>query len=244
MSFLEEMKERFAELLRQEGISLNEVTEVISSHPLTSEEAIGRPERSDYPLFKGKEVMIEAKFRDCRGQAFTDMPRSFSASLEEILSLPLDRNDNRAVFIASLNAVMRHLNLIEKTIHCRNEEPGLCARQLVDYVHKRFGNPRIAFVGLQPAMVSALAEHFPIRVTDLDRDNVGQVKCGMKIEDSSATREIIDWGDVVLATGSTAVNDTLLSIMGDKKKPVVFYGVTASGVAHLAGLERFCPFGH
>ena len=187
--------------------------------------------------------MIEARFRGCRGQAFTDMPRSFSATLEEILLLPLDRNDNRAIFVASLNAVMRHLNLIEKTIHCRDEEPRLCAGQLVEYVHKRFGNPRIAFIGLQPAMVSALAEHFPIRVTDLDQDNVGRVKCGVKIEDVNATREIIDWSDIVLATGTTAVNGTLPSIVCDEK-PVIFYGVTISGIAKIAGMEQFCACGH
>lgn len=243
MSFLNEIKQRFVEHLRNEGVSLNEVTEVISSRPLTPEEAIGRPERDDFPLLKGKEFMIEARFRGCSGQAFTDMPRSFTATLGEILSLSTDRNDHRAILIASLNAVMRYLNRIEKTIHCRNEEPRLCAERLVEYVRTRFGNPRIAFIGLQPAMVSALAKHFRIRVTDLNPENVGQVKGGVKIEDVSATREVLEWSDVVLATGTTAVNDTLSSIVGSEK-PVVFYGVTVSSIAYLAGLERFCPFGH
>lgn len=241
MGFLEEVKEQFIRLLEHEDISLDETTEVISSRPLTAEEAIGRPERGDFPILKGKEFMIEAKFRGCRGQAFTDMPQSYSATLKDILSLPLDCNNRRAIFIASLNSVLRYLNRIEKTVHCRNNEPGLCARKLVEYVSERFGSPRIAFIGLQPAMVSALAERFPIRVTDLDPDNVGQVKCGVKIEDVNATPEIIKWSDVVLATGTTAVNATMPMLSG---KPVVYYGVTISGIACLAGLERFCPFGH
>ncbi|OIQ60555.1 hypothetical protein MOTE_05190 [Moorella thermoacetica] len=242
MQFLEGIREKFYRLVKEKHLTGEEEIQVVSARPLTPEEAIGRPERRDFPLLKGKETMIQAAFKDACGQAYTDMPGNYQGTLKEILALPLRNNYERAIFIASLNAVMRHLELVDKTVHCRDQEPGRCAARLVEYVRERFGNPRIAFIGLQPAMVASLAGHFPIRVTDLDPDNVGQRKGGVMIEDARHTGEIIAWSDLVLATGTTAVNDTLATIVG--RKPVVFYGVTVSGIARLAGYEQYCTFGH
>jgi len=87
---------------------LDDTVKVISSRPLTPEEAIGRPDRTDYPILKGKEFMIEATFRDAKGQAFTDMPGNFQSTLQDILDLELKDNFERAVFIAGFNAVMRY----------------------------------------------------------------------------------------------------------------------------------------
>lgn len=242
MEFLENIREKFCRLVKDKLLTDEEEVQVISARPLTPEEAIGRPERQDFPILKGKEFMIQANFKDSSGQAYTDMPGNYHGTLREILEMPLRNNYERAIFIATLNAVMRHLKLVDKTIHCRGQEPGWCATRLVEYVREYFGNPRIAFIGLQPAMVTSLVGQFPIRVTDLDPDNVGQHKCGVMIEDAQHTEEIIDWSDLVLATGTTAVNDTLLGLIG--KKPVIFYGVTISGIACLTGYERYCPFGH
>ncbi|QGP93943.1 hypothetical protein MGLY_33680 [Neomoorella glycerini] len=242
MQFLEGIREKFYGLVKDRHLTGEEEIQVISARPLTPEEAIGRPERQDFPLLKGKEFMIQANFKDACGQAYTDMPGNYQGTLKEVLALPLRNNYERAVFIATLNAVMRHLKLVDKTVHCRDQEPAQCASRLVEYVRERFGNPRIAFIGLQPAMVASLAGHFPIRVTDLDPDNVGQRKGGVMIEDARHTEEIIEWSELVLATGTTAVNDTLAAIMG--RKPIVFYGVTISGIACLAGYEQYCSFGH
>ncbi|MGI9862475.1 DUF364 domain-containing protein [Moorella naiadis] len=242
MPLLEGIKEKFSQLIEAWHLTGEEEVQVVSARPLTPEEAIGRPERQDFPLLKGKEVMLQATFKDAVGQAFTDMPGNYQGTVKGVLALPLRNNYERAIFIATLNAVMRHLKLVDKTIHCRDQEPGRCAASLVEYVRERFGNPRIAFICLQPAMVASLAGHFPIRVTDLDPDNVGQRKGGVMIEDARHTGEIIDWSDLVLATGTTAVNDTLAAIVG--RKPVVFYGVTIAGIAHLAGYEQYCFCGH
>ncbi|BCV21662.1 Rossmann-like domain-containing protein [Moorella sp. Hama-1] len=242
MQFLEGIREKFGRLVKVSHLTGEEEIQVVSARPLTPEEAIGRPERQDFPLLKGKETMIQANFKEACGQAYTDMPGNYQGTLKEVLALPLRNNYERAIFIATLNAVMRHLKLVDKTIHCRDQEPGRCAACLVEYVRERFGTPRIAFIGLQPAMVASLAGHFPIRVTDLDPDNVGQRKGGVMIEDARHTEEIIAWSDLVLATGTTAVNDTLAAIVG--RKPVIFYGVTISGIACLAGYEQYCSFGH
>lgn len=241
MAFLEDIREKFSQVATANGL-LREEIQVVQARPLTPEEAIGRPERDDFPLLKGKEVMMEALFLGARGQAFTDMPGNFQGTVEDVLALPLKNNFERAVFVATLNAVMRYLKLVDKTVHCRDKEPGQCALQLVTYVRERFGYPRIAFIGLQPAMVTNLADHFPLRVVDLDPDNIGQRKGKAIVEDASCTPEILDWCDVIIATGTTVVNDTLSPLLG--RKPVIFYGVTIAGIAHLAGFERYCFCGH
>ena len=186
--------------------------------------------------------MFQANFRGSLGQAFTDMSENYSGNLREILAMPLGNNFKRAVFIATLNAVLRYLNYISRTIHCQDKEPAECAVHLVDYIKERFGNPCIAFIGMQPAMVEALAAHFKIRVVDLDPDNVGQKRCGVLIEDAAHTKEILSWADLILATGTTVVNDTLTPLL--MEKPIIFYGVTIAGVAYLKRYEQYCFCGH
>ncbi len=241
MDFYNDIKERFFNLIKEKDLMSSKV-EVVSARTLTPQEVIGKPERDDFPLLKGKEVMLQADFKGSLGQAFTDMPGNYSGSLREILTMSLGNNFKRAVFIATLNAVLRYLNYISKTVHCKDKEPGECAAHLVDYIKERFGNPRIAFIGMQPAMVEALAAHFKIRVVDLDPDNIGRKRCGVLIEDAAHTKEILSWADVILATGTTVVNDTLTSLL--MEKPIIFYGVTIAGVAYLKGYEQYCFCGH
>ncbi|GAI33155.1 unnamed protein product, partial [marine sediment metagenome] len=57
-----------------------------TARTLTPQEVIGKPERDDFPLLKGKEVMLQADFKGSLGQAFTDMPGNYSGSLREILA--------------------------------------------------------------------------------------------------------------------------------------------------------------
>ncbi len=240
-NFYDDIRERFFNLIKEKNLMSQEV-EVVSARPLTPQEVIGKPERDDFPLLKGKEVMIQADFKGSLGQAFTDMPGNYSGTLKEIFDMFLDNDFKRAVFISTLNAVLRYLNYISKTVHCRDKEPAECAAHLVNYIKERFGNPRIAFIGMQPAMVEALAAHFKIKVTDLDPNNVGQQKCGVLIEDVAHTKEILSWADLIIATGTTAVNNTLPSLL--IKKSIIFYGVTIVGIAYLKGYEQYCFCGH
>lgn len=228
-----------AELAKMAGAMLGETIKVVSARPLSPEEAIGKPDRTDFPILKGKEVMVEAVFRDSRAHAFTDMPGNFEGSLQDILELELKDNLERAVFIASFNAVMRHSGRADHTIHCRDKEPRTCAEQLPDFIRERFGAPKIAFIGYQPAMIETLAKTFSLRVVDLDKDNIGAERFGLVIEGPEGTEEILAWGDIVVATGSTCVNGTLPSLLGEK--PVVFYGITGAGPAALHGYLRYCP---
>jgi uncharacterized protein (DUF4213/DUF364 family) len=155
--------------------------------------------------------------------------------------MDLNNNFRRGIFIASLNAVTRYLGLADKTIHCKDKAPRECAAELVDYIKENYGQPKIAMVGFQPRMVEALAKQFEIRVTDMDQENIGQEKFGVKIDDPARTKENLEWCDIALVTGTTIVNDTIDQFL--IAKPVIFYGATIAGAAELQGLNRFCPLG-
>lgn len=230
------------ELERMTDHMSDESVQVVSARPLSPEEAIGRPDRTDFPLQKGKEVMIQATFKGTRAQAFTDQPGHFQGTIKEIANLGLQNNFERAVFIATFNAVMRHFGRASNTVHCKDGEPKACAEQLPDFVRERFGTPKIAFIGYQPAMIEKLSQVFSLRVIDLDPDNIGSTRFGLAIEGPEKTEEALLWGDVILATGSTSVNATIASFL--VKKPVVFYGVTIAGPAALYGYVRYCPCSH
>jgi hypothetical protein len=233
------IKKEFVKLINENGLQGEEV--IIRATPLSPQQAIGNPEDKDYPLVVGVERLMQAEFRGSLGQAFTDMYGDFSGRLSDIVAMDLGNNFRRAIFISSLNAVMKNLGLITLTVHCKNNQPRECSYELVRYIQKNYGQPRVAMVGFQPRMVEALAKRFELQVTDMDQDNIGKEKFGIKIYDPSHTEENLNWCDIALVTGTTIVNNTIDQFR--ISKPVVFYGITISGAAKLLGLNHFCPLG-
>jgi len=236
----EELKKSAFDLWKEEGL-LSERIE-IRTRALTTTQAIGNPEHQDFPIQKGKEKLMQALFMDARGQAFTDMYGDYEGTLEQVLHLPMENNHQRAVFVASLNAVLRYLGRIEGSIHCRDEEPVTCGKTLVPYLKDRYAGAKITQVGFQPRMVENLAPAHPLRVLDMDPDNIGTQKFGVTIEHPDNTEDAVHWADLLLVTGTTLVNGTITPLLN--KKPIIFYGTTVAGAAHLMGWERFCPCGH
>jgi uncharacterized protein (DUF4213/DUF364 family) len=245
-SFIERSRQAFAEIVRQQGLQAAAVT--VRAHPLSTEEAIGQPGRRDFPLIKGKERLLEAVVGESRGNAFTDAPREFTGSLAELLALPLDDTRNRGLYIAALNATFRRAGLVGGTVHCRDDDPERCAREIAALVDTRFRWQRVGLIGFNPAIAEALARRVGpdrLRITDLDPENVGSERFGIPIWDGECRfRELIEWADAVLMTGSTFVNGTFDAIreaIERAGKPMVLYGVTAAAMAHLCGFERLCP---
>jgi hypothetical protein len=235
----EKIRKEFLKLIKENGLEGEEV--IVRAATLSTEQAIGNPDDKDYPIVKGMERLMQAEFRGGRGQAFTDRYGNFSGRLADIASMDLNNNFRRAVFVASLNAVMRYLGMIDRTVHCKDNQPRECGQELVNYIGQKYGRPKIAMVGFQPRMVEALAKRFELRVTDMDKENIGREKFGVRIDGPDHTQENLDWCDIAVVTGTTVVNGTIEQFRIDK--PVVFYGITISGAARLAGLNCFCPFG-
>jgi len=235
----DEIKQKARSILEARGLMDQRVR--VEARALSTEEAIGNPEGDDFPLQQGKEKLMQAELNGALGQAFTDRYGDFEGTLEEIFTMPLENNFRRAVFVATLNAALRSSGHADRTIHCHDQGPGLCAADLARHIRERYGEVRIGQVGFQPAMVEALAVAFPLRVLDLDPDNVGTEKRGARIEGADAQEDVIRWADLLLVTGTTLVNGTTGDFLNGK--PVLFYGSTIAGAAALMGWDRFCGRG-
>jgi len=240
------LKTALIDLSEKNGLLESEIN--ITARILTSEEAIGETERKDFPLLQGKEFLMQANFKNALGQAFTDAPSSFKGKLKKILELKLTDNSERALFIATLNAVMRYLGAAEKTIHCKNEEPELCAREIAGTIIDKYGaDIKIGIVGFQPAIIDNFAKSLNtqnVKVIDLDKNNINKKKYGVLIWDGrKMAEELFKISDVIMATGSTVVNGSLsdLIFLAEKyQKPLYLYGTTVAGAGKILNLERLC----
>jgi len=212
---------------------------------LPPESAIGDTADRDYPIWKGKEGIVEARLLGGIGQAFSPAPADFSGELGDVLAMDLAGTDeaalrNRGVFVASVNALCSHLGIADQTVHCRDEGPRQCARDLVSVIGS--GSPddsRITLIGCQPRMIEALSSVYRLRVIDLDPDNIGKSFGGVTVECEENTDEALEWCSIALVTGSTLVNGTIDRFVG-LKCHTVFYGITIAGAAALLRLHRFC----
>ena len=247
-STLEDSKAKLGEILESER--LLEVQVLVSANPLSPEEAIGSPQRRDFPIIEGRERVIEATVLGAKGHAFTDSPRSFCGTLKDILELPLNSNPHRAIFISTLNAVLRHLGEVEGTVHCKDEDPEKCAKEIAEFVLEKWGMVRVGLIGLNPAIADALISAFHaenVAITDLNRQNIGRERSSIEIRDGREENEwLIGQSEVVIVTGTTLVNGTfdhIIKSIRDRNKDYLIYGVTCAGICSLNGLDRICPYG-
>jgi len=206
---------------------------------LSSSEAIGNPEHNDYPITKGKEVMVEAIFQGAKGQAFTDEFENADYTVDDILNINTDSNKKRASFIAALNAVFRHLNICNKTVHCKDDEPKKCADNITSAIGN---NKNVLLVGHQPRFLEAINKHYNIRVMDMDQDNIGSNIDGVIIEPPEVLNDAIKWCDIIFATGSTIVNGTITNFLNQNKE-IIFFGVTISAASTILNLKTYCYCG-
>ncbi len=227
----------FAEIVDKNGIRNSKV--FVNSKVLSKDEAIGKPEHDDYPLLKGRESLVESNYCNSKGAAYSDMCGSYEGLINDIVNMELTNNFKRAIFISTINAVLKHLGLIEKTEHCRNEGPVNCAKKLKDFILSLNSNPKILLIGYQPRFAETLTENFKTRIIDLDTKNIGRTINNVSIESEDRTESAIKWADILFVTSSSFINGTAEKfIVSDKK--VIFYGVSGAGPTHLLDLNRYC----
>lgn len=233
------IKDAFRKILEEENVLEENI--LIVSKTLTPEDAIGVTKRKDFPILTGKEVMLQAEYRGCCGQAFTDAPSVFKGSLKEICDLDLFNDyHSRGIFFASLNAVMKYLKKCDCTVHCKMDGPERCAADMAEYIQKNYIQPKIALIGYQPAMLEILSQKFQVRVLDLNPSNIGEIRSGVMVENGEdACENAIQWADLILCTGSTICNGSIVHFL-NLDKEVLFFGTTLSGTAPLLGVKRIC----
>lgn len=246
MDMLQESRRRFiAELETRHGTKYKDLkAEIVVSSPLSSQEAIGNPDRDDFPILRGKEVLVQAVYRGTAGQAFSADHGSFRGSLKDVLALPLESIFERAVMVATMNAVLRNFGLTGGTVHCKNTGPKECALLTEAWTAEQ-GIDKVGMVGLQPALLEAVVKALgPERVMVSDLAEAGQTRCSIKVLDGLDSTQIFEQCPLILITGSTLVNGTIDSLMETARQHgnrVVFFGTTIAGAAYLLGLERWCP---
>ena len=241
MGVLSETRERFLELCRDAPIDL---ATPVAVKWMTPDEG---------PVRRGREHLVEAVMDGALGQAWTDRPSDWTGTLGDVFSMPLRKASQRAIVVATLNALAGRLGLVARNLRCRHGKPLDCGRELVRQLRTRFeGAARTLVVGYQPGLVEALVESLGpgnIRVLDHDVELVGRTLHGVRIKDGNAPDSIgtdVRWCDLMLVTGSSVVNGTLDELLRhsqDASKPLVFFGNTIAAVAAIADLERLCPAG-
>ncbi len=246
MTILKKAQKLFIQVLMKKNISLDEH---IAAEPLGVEEALGDPSPyKDFALQRGVEKLVEVKYREARGQAFTSCPLRWKGTLGEVLDLPLESDRERALLVASMNAVGRCLDLADKTVHCKDDGPERCGKKMAAELVEKYGMDQvIGIVGYQPALLKNIVSRFgpeKVRTADLNPENIGKVACGVPIWDGEKDLDrIAEECSLCMATGSSLSNNTLdriLEAFCRKDKKVIFYGTTIAFPAVLLGLDRLC----
>ncbi len=244
MQFIDAHEALESILHKNKELSQSKVT--VTSKALKNEEAIGNPDRKDFPLLRGKEVLLQAEIDGNLGQAFTSDPIAYQGSIESLLDLPADRPGNYALLVATLNALSKKKGLADHTIHCMNNEPEECAEKISRDILERYGICNIGIIGYQPAILENCVKIFGenrVKITDLNQDNVGSVRYGVKVLDGMTdTSRLVEFGDVLLVTGSILANGTAQSILEEMNdKPFYFFGTTCAALAQVNNIDRLCP---
>ncbi len=204
----------------------------------------------EYALEKGREVILQCRFRNSIGQAFTSKPKEYKGKIKDVLKMVFGKESEKAIFFSVLNAVFRELGFIEGTVHCKGVEAELCGVKMADYASKKFSKVKIVHIGYQPGHIKALINKFGeenVLVTDLNPENIGKSKFGTKIIDGSLNKQVITGAGIVFVTGSTIINNTLPEILKYckiKGIEVLMYGVTGKAAAKILNIKNFCPYGH
>lgn len=243
ISMYTQLKEKFVEL-----VSLSGFAEKTAECNILGANFVRLPS-TEYALMRGKEFLVDCRINHHHGEAFTDSPRMFRGKVIHVANMAVGGDkDGRCVFFAALNAVLRAMNKIEKTIHCRGKDAEECGNLLAKHIFEKFGEVRVAHIGYQPGHVKATSAVFnTVYVTDLNHENIGKAKFGVKIFDGSMNEEVIRKVDVACITGSAIVNGTLFRVLEWCDRygvRCILYGVTIKGAAKILGYNTFCPLSY
>lgn len=205
-----------------------------------------RPVDSGSKDLDGKEIKMIGEYKGATGEcstSFVGFASGYTGTLEEVLALDIENDPHaRSVYIAAVNAVMNKLELADDCVSCMAGDKQRCAEHIVRQYTKNNGKVNVLLVGYQEQMLAALAERFPVRVLDLDKDNIGKTFFGVTIEHGiEAFSDAASWAEVILCTGSALSNGTIVKYF-NLPKDVMYYGTTVAGIARMFGLRRMCPY--
>jgi len=189
-----------------------------------------------------REVMLEAQFRGERGLAFTADPASFSGRLAELLGLPLDSDQSRALVLAGAKSVLRYL---ERRGAGPPDRVTLCAAEIAEAIAREFGRAKVGVVGYDSSVVDACVELVSaerVRIADPNPAQVGRERQGVVVVALDGfTDDLFDWADVVIITGESgdrAMAAQWLALADQHGTATIMYNSLGSGRAYFEGLRR------
>lgn len=194
----------------------------------------------------GREITLIAEYKGAAGECSTSFVRSaepFEGTLSQVLAFDIENDPyGRGIYTAVANAVMNKYKVADDCVSCPEEKEGECASHIVHHYKRHNGRVNVLLAGYQPRMLEALAAEFPVRVLDLNPENIGQTRFGVTIEHGEEDfTDAVKWAEVILCTGSALSNGTLVKYI-NLPKDVSFYGTTIASCARVFQLRRMCPY--
>jgi uncharacterized protein (DUF4213/DUF364 family) len=193
----------------------------------------------------GKEVVLIAEYAGVIGECLTGfVPASaqFAGTLSQVLELDIENNPyERSIYIACVNAVMNKHRHADDCVSCSEDKRDKCAEYIAHHYKKNNGKVNILLVGYHPQILKGLAENFPVRLLDMNPDNIGKTYFNVTAEDGADFADATQWADVILCNGSSLSYGTITSYI-NLPKDVNFYGTTIAGCARVFQLKRLCPY--
>lgn len=183
-----------------------------------------------------------ANFKGAKGEAYSETPADFYGELEEVLNFPLAGKGIDARVLAAVNAVMKYLGLLENAEFSYEPEARReYANQIFNEVTEKYGKSNIILIGYDGYIVQRFMEE-PLDFWTLDRnpDNITKDRFDHVIVNSGKPNRdaAIEWGRILIVTGSTLCNGTIIPYL-ECGKDVKFFGVTFAGASKLLDLPWY-----
>lgn len=229
---LEDLRQQARWVAEQQGLL---------QEPMTVEVAV-ESNGAPVQINGAREVMIEATFQDQRGHAFVHDPVPFSGPLADLLGLPLDSDQSRALVLAGAKAVLRYA---EQHMRPEADRVTLCAEEIAESIGREFGRANVGIIGYEPTVIEACADlvgEDRVRVADPSADNIGRVRHGVEVLELEQAREsLFQWSHVVIITGASGERHMAaqwLELADQHGTAAILYSTTGSGRAYYEGLRR------
>lgn len=222
------------------GVSdlLNEtVTVTVSKEP----EHTLRPEEDPLSTVARPEYCVTAEIRGAKGEAYTENPSAFQGTLKQALEIPPSEKGISAVAVSAINAAMNFLNLSPGTFPEDAQHHISYADSLCRYITEHYGKEKIVLIGYDGYLVKRFMEEgLEFWTLDRDPDHIAQSRFDHVVVNSAKRNRESSfvWGKVLIVTGSTLCNGTIVQYL-DSGKELLFYGITCAGIATLLKLPWF-----
>jgi len=233
--FFHVLKNRTKELVLQNNL-IDE--EIVVSKYIQPNGQINGYRIFDQPITDCR-ILVEVELKGVKGSAISDRAGGFVGTLRDLFDRDQDMTNafDRAVLIATSNAIIKYLSVSDRKNHCNKEQCMFC---LLDYLNTAFDNPRIAIIGSQSAIFDILRKNFIVTMIDIDGNSKNKEKCNVVVEGPEATKKIIKWCDVIVIVEKSIEKFDIAKLIN--KKPVILYEETSIQLSKLTNFPGNCPF--